>query len=475
MSFAQRVQRLQAEALTREDGWLARQLYRLLGLAAPDAESGGGHGAAAGSLADDGSSPSHDREPRAGGGELGAGGSSVRQAVNRSPAAGVAVLQGVNGSGRLPEDEPEVARHVAPANGKRRLVAQRMARKRRAVSPPHLSEVPPRLVASIKEEGDLALCVIPSVTLGGAGATEGDMALAASQRAIAPGAGAPGTQDQEVALLSVAEALQLAAILRLVLQALEARVATPVTEPAAAALSSADATLGAAAALGAGAAAALGAGAAAGVVRGSDMWFGDVYTCYATPLDIHLSADIKEKIWAGDYVELLPLLDGYREALARSFKKEGAKKADVERRLFPRNFSNWSQAFTILAFVIGEKAPHLCSSLFKYQDMIGFAYRKYGGMGWWAYDEQFRQRKAIHKQISWDMKDVDLWLELARAEGPSSFSRGIDGGASSSTPGGSQLGVCWSFNDSQCRFHNCRFRHECSFCGGLHSRVKCFY
>lgn len=49
------------------------------------------------------------------------------------------------------------------------------------------------------------------------------------------------------------------------------------------------------------------------------------------------------------------------------------KKDEEKRRyrLIPRTFSNWLQAFAILASVIGEKAPEHCSGLFCYMDSIG--------------------------------------------------------------------------------------------------------
>lgn len=93
-------------------------------------------------------------------------------------------------------------------------------------------------------------------------------------------------------------------------------------------------------------------------------------------------------------------------------------------RLIPRTFSNWLQAFAILASVIGEKAPEHCSGLFGYMDSIGEAYRVYGGVAWLRYDEQFRQRKAVRPSLRWDHKDISLWMRLMAAPKGEAFHGG---------------------------------------------------
>ncbi|KAM4663489.1 proton channel OTOP3-like [Discoglossus pictus] len=55
-----------------------------------------------------------------------------------------------------------------------------------------------------------------------------------------------------------------------------------------------------------------------------------------------------------------------------------------------RNRPLRKQAFSIMAYVIGEKFPEQCSSLFAYLEKMRSAYRTYGGMAWWKYDEHFR-------------------------------------------------------------------------------------
>lgn len=153
-----------------------------------------------------------------------------------------------------------------------------------------------------------------------------------------------------------------------------------------------------------------------------------------------------------DIFSLLPL---ERFNLDRPLRDE--KKKEEEKRwyrLIPRSFSNWLQAFAILASVIGEKAPEHCSPLFCYMDAISEAYHVYGRQAWLRYDEQFRQRKAVRPSMRWDHKDIGLWLRVSAPTRPSvTF----------------QKGLCFAFNEGECKFgQKCKFKHECSSCGGVH-------
>lgn len=101
---------------------------------------------------------------------------------------------------------------------------------------------------------------------------------------------------------------------------------------------------------------------------------------------------------------LLPLEKFYLDRV----KPEESKKEDEEKhcyRLIRRTFSNWLQAFAILASVIGEKTPENCSPLFCYLNSIGKAQRVYGGVAWLWCGEQFCQHKAIRPALRWDHKD----------------------------------------------------------------------
>lgn len=102
----------------------------------------------------------------------------------------------------------------------------------------------------------------------------------------------------------------------------------------------------------------------------------------------------------------------------------------------------------------------------------------YGGNTWLRYDEQFPQQKAVRPSIRWDHKDISLWMRLMSA--PHGSGQPIRGSTDGSEPAGGRSastskGCCWQFNKGQCKFRQeCRYRHECSGCGGSHGLSRCF-
>ncbi|OCT74874.1 hypothetical protein XELAEV_18033861mg [Xenopus laevis] len=221
----------------------------------------------------------------------------------------------------------------------------------------------------------------------------------------------------------------------------------------------------------------------------SDSAKSNTYVCFEGPLGAHLKPEVREKIWKREYVDIFTLLPLERFGIDRYEKgKEHRKEEDEERRRFrliPRTFGNWLQAFSILASVVGERHSELCSALFCYLDGIWEAHRVYGGLAWLRYDEQFRQRMAVRTDLNWDHRDIGLWMRLMNTKGYQGYGgsstttnqpfQGGAGGPSVGSAGGHKKGVCWLFNDSQCKWgSSCRFRHECSWCAGTHPGSRCF-
>lgn len=215
------------------------------------------------------------------------------------------------------------------------------------------------------------------------------------------------------------------------------------------------------------------------IIRLADAARCEVYVCYEGPLGAHLKQEVREKLWKGEYVEIFSLLPLEKFNLDR-VKPDDSKKEDEEKRryrLIPRTFTNWLQAFAIMASVIGEKQPEHCSALFCYQDAIGEAYRVYGGSAWLRYDEQFRQRRAVRPELRWDHKDISLWMRLmTTARAPNQFFQGGAGGPfAQGHSAGNKKGVCWQYNSGSCKFGGtCKYKHECSGCGGTHPSSRCF-
>ncbi|OCT55683.1 hypothetical protein XELAEV_18000143mg, partial [Xenopus laevis] len=147
---------------------------------------------------------------------------------------------------------------------------------------------------------------------------------------------------------------------------------------------------------------------------------------------------------------------------------QAERKGDSEeerRRPVARTLSNWLQAFCIYANILCQKHPEYGPGLFKHVDIILEAYKSYGGIAWYIYDDRFRQKMAIHGSLTWGSKDIDLWMGMLTTR--------------SSTPLPTKnptvkTNACWSFNESFCKWQsNCRYKHECSVCAGAHPAFRC--
>ncbi|OCT70393.1 hypothetical protein XELAEV_18037311mg [Xenopus laevis] len=191
--------------------------------------------------------------------------------------------------------------------------------------------------------------------------------------------------------------------------------------------------------------------------------------CEVSPLGFHLTPSIKEKICRGEYIYLLSLLPASKEFLAKSDKRVEDKTDEDRRRPIPRSFNNWLQAFCIFSSVLGEKFPEKCTGLFQHVDILLEAYKNFAGMAWFNYDDVFRQKLAVHRGLRWGMKDVGLWVSLMLPQ-RSAFSMQRQNQTSQLH----KKGFCWAYNENQCKFANCRFKHECSWCSGGHPAQKFF-
>ncbi|XP_040195886.1 uncharacterized protein LOC120928890 [Rana temporaria] len=193
--------------------------------------------------------------------------------------------------------------------------------------------------------------------------------------------------------------------------------------------------------------------------------FREAMACELSPLGFHLSANVKAKIWKGDYMDILSLLPAAED---RPLRRDQEKVVDDKRKIVPRSFNNWLQAFCIYASVMGEKHPEICYKMFHHVEIILEAYKNFPGLAWFTYDESFRQKLAVHGSLRWGTKDVGLWLNLLLPQRPMVRSPPVQTGPF-------RKGLCFSFNEGQCKWpHTCRFRHECSNCSGVHPASRCF-
>lgn len=108
------------------------------------------------------------------------------------------------------------------------------------------------------------------------------------------------------------------------------------------------------------------------------------------------------------------------------------------------HFFNWLQAYWIFSSVLAERKPDLCGGLFQHLEHVLKAYKNFGGMGWFQYDESFCQKWFIYPSLSWGMKDIGLWLNLIVPQKPPMPKQNTFGNVTS----GSKRGFSFAFNKS---------------------------
>lgn len=185
---------------------------------------------------------------------------------------------------------------------------------------------------------------------------------------------------------------------------------------------------------------------------------GDAMLCEPSKVARHVSQEVKEKIWKGEFVDMFGLINK---------RLHWNREASDERSL-----PNWILGFTVYSAVLLEKFFELGPQLSCYQHTIVLAHENYGPGAWLEYDTEFRWLKASDPDVRWDQKEVNCWLRCFTG------TRGLE----NETLRGCGVrrkknGVCWAYNDDRCArgAANCIFRHACSFCGlSSHPQYRCY-
>lgn len=232
----------------------------------------------------------------------------------------------------------------------------------------------------------------------------------------------------------------------------------------------------------------------------------------------NVPSKIKERIWAGKFVDFSTLLKPEREALndleAGDIKIKNQK--IVLEPSKPRSFldiDDWTSAYIIFMSVMLEKFQTRTQEMLKYMRDIRLASRRSTRFGWGTYDEQYRLRKERDPYSSWGVINQELWLFYVHSntrydthnyQGISTYKTNnwqnnnvSNSSASASsthinTMSNRQVKRDTTPNQSSkqktggilyCRFYNqgtdchfyprCRYLHACEICGGKHRRVQC--
>ena len=217
-----------------------------------------------------------------------------------------------------------------------------------------------------------------------------------------------------------------------------------------------------------------------------------------------IATKIVRKIEKGEYVDfvdLLPKKPGTEEPSYAELAKEGiivvteSRHIKGQRKGIP-DIGSWMEAFLLYATVRNRKHPEHTNDLLAYGALIVKGAREYKGLGWLAYDFQFRRLAAARGNLgNWGVKDVSLWSDTvcrqSAGEQPRSPSMSSDTndkgkrkavspaiGPTKKLKAGREKqwkgAVCYPFSYSgKCTRENCEFLHVCYDCGGPHTQTSC--
>lgn len=199
----------------------------------------------------------------------------------------------------------------------------------------------------------------------------------------------------------------------------------------------------------------------------------------------HTPMKIKERVWAGEFIEFALLLKSAREidneiTGGELTVREGQLSVTHKKLPAIKNIDNWTTAFTIFASIILEKWPNKGLELFKYLSTVRMAAKRGYFEGWVSYDEQYRLRKVHMPTSSWSKVDYELWMLYVStpSSGSSSNSAGFARSSQIYVKGqeqGHKLVTCKFFNNGRCQYgFKCKFAHKCSKCHGNHPASKCY-
>ena len=168
---------------------------------------------------------------------------------------------------------------------------------------------------------------------------------------------------------------------------------------------------------------------------------------------------------------------------------------------------SWVSCFGTYMAVLTSKYPEMIKQLLAYQTLMVRETRRCGGNGWLAYDTYFRQQVVGDPTADWSRLNTPLYAVTFMAQGakggqncttcmetdhtqddcavsslrsrsPTPAKRALASPASDPYPpqrGKRRLGntTCFAWNQGDCRYSHCKYRHVCVRCSGDHPMSRC--
>lgn len=210
-----------------------------------------------------------------------------------------------------------------------------------------------------------------------------------------------------------------------------------------------------------------------------------IFTSIGINLGARVSAKLKAKIWAHEYVDFGALLtvapprERFALSMSSTVGNSGKPELTFEQCNSSKKVTNiqqWVTAFNIFASVYAERASGDVPKLLKYCEVVRDLSQK--SADWLFYDEQFRYlRQSAPLSYPWDQIHWELWLRaMTNSRGRSQFSATTDRVNSRARfrPSSNNFpkGTCWAFHAGrQCK--GCHYEHVCYKCQAQHPASQC--
>lgn len=195
----------------------------------------------------------------------------------------------------------------------------------------------------------------------------------------------------------------------------------------------------------------------------------------SSPLGLHVSPQIRDRIHNGQFIELPLLLPEYAP-IDTGFPNDGARK---QRSLPQLTIAEFASAFHAYIAIRAEHHPSDSICMLKYLETVHKINTLFGQEAWRFYDRSFRL--ALHHKVQedWGQLNMELYMQATaiglKAAVPTRSPQ-------STATNGSQRtsrfrpNTCWPFQEhSVCDNPSCRFgdTHSCYKCGGPHATFQC--
>ena len=125
----------------------------------------------------------------------------------------------------------------------------------------------------------------------------------------------------------------------------------------------------------------------------------DGYISPRTPLHALVSHKKKEKIWAGEYIDLSSLQEEDAEDICLNLRTGAMSSTNTQKKRF-LNIEQWTDAFNIFASVRRLRFPAEAEGLAAYMNLIRRIAHDKGS--WYFYDTTFRKLKQTTNR-AWDV------------------------------------------------------------------------